>query len=74
MQVVDRFLSRNPVMSSCNSQESLHSALDNADTIEHKMLDSESLGRGHYFGGGIARGRFNSHDSRGLAQGAGGTG
>ena len=31
------------------------------------MLDSDSVGRGQHFGGGIARARFNSHDSRGLA-------
>ena len=70
MQVVDIFLNRNPVMSASNSHESLHSALENADTIEHKMLDADSMsmGRGHhYFGGGIARARFNSHDSKGIA-------
>ena len=31
------------------------------------MLDSDSTNRGQHFGGGIARARFNSHDSRGLA-------
>ena len=68
MQVVDIFLNRNPIMSASNSHESLQSALDNADTIEHKMLDTDSgVGRGHHFGGGIARARFNSHDSKGLA-------
>ena len=64
MQVVDIFLNRNPTLSNVDSQESLHSALDNAE--EHRMLDSDSGGRVH-FGCGIARARFNSHDSRGLA-------
>lgn len=35
------------------------------------MLDSDSGGRVH-FGCGIARARFNSHDSRGLNVGAAG--
>ena len=61
-QIVDIFLTRNPTVTASNSQESLHSALDNTDALEHKMLDSESVGRG-YFGGGMARARFNSHDS-----------
>ena len=69
MQVVDIFLNRNPTLSNANSQESLHSALENTEILEHKMLDSDSVGRGHHFGGGIARARFNSHDSRGLAAG-----
>ena len=34
------------------------------------MMDSDSVGRGH-FGGGIARARLNSTDSRGLAAGGG---
>lgn len=54
-------------MSNANSHESLHSALENTEILEHKMLDSDSVGRGHHFGGGIARARFNSHDSRGGA-------
>ena len=70
MQVIDLFLNRNPTQSNANSQESLHSALENADTLEHKMMDSDSVSRGH-FGGGIARARFNSTDSRGLAAGGG---
>ena len=65
-QVVEIFLNRNPALSNSNSQESLHSALDNGE--EHRMLDSDGDGRVH-FGGGIARARFNSHDSRGLAVG-----
>ena len=67
MQVVDIFLNRNPTHSNANSQESLHSALENTEILEHKMLDSDFVGRGHHFGGGIARARFNSHDSRGAA-------
>ena len=63
--MIDLFLNRNPTLSSANSQESLHSALENNESLEHKMMDADSTGRGH-FAGGIARARFNSHDSRGL--------
>lgn len=71
MQVVDIFLNRNPTLSHANSQESLHESLENTETLEHKMLDSDSVnGRGH-FGGGIARARVYSQDSRGLGNGIG---
>ena len=68
MQVVDIFLNRNPTLSNhADSGESLHESLENTETLEHKMLDSDSVnGRGH-FGGGIARARVYSQDSRGLA-------